>query len=615
MTLLVLVVAACLALCGLSAVSAQTPAVVGAAYTMSNVQSGNSVVVSSIDATGNVTYAATVPTGGQGSAGQSGTVGALGSLFSQSSLVVDQSRSLLFVVNSGSNSLSMFAINPTAPTQITLVATQSTGFQFPVSVALSTNNSLACVLNGGANNGIRCFSYSASALTIVSSMDTDLGLTNIVLPQPNSPFNTTGDITFTADSQALVLTVRSDGSDSGSLYLFPVDYATLTLAAAPVVSILPSSILPFSLTLVGSSAILVTEPELGSVSVVSYNSSTGATDSATSSPFAIPVTTGFGALCWSRYSPSTGNYILIGAGANGTIVEVSVDPQTLQTTFVGLAATVPGAEALDNAIATIGGQDYLYVIGPAEQVIQVFGLSGGSITSISVVPLPGLTSAMVGLAVYSVSAPTSVSQVLGDPQFVGLLGQSYQIHGIDQQVYSLIYDSGLRVNSRFTFLSAGKCPSTASSERGCWSHPGSYLGEVGVVTDSGDALVVISGPADAGFTSVTLQSRPLSPSADVVRSGDLQVRLVDSFTLWLSVGNFELRLENSDMFVNLVAVKVRHWSQFRTAHGLLGQTGNPARARGVEVREVEGYVDDYAELDNDLLGGKFDFIKNTVHAE
>ena len=593
-----------------AAVSGQSATVVGAAYTMSNLPSGNTVIVSAVAAAGDVTYAATVPTGGLGAAVLTGGVSTLGNLFSQDSLVVDQTRGLLFAVNAGSDSVSMFTIDARQPTQTTLVATQPTGFGFPVSIALSTNRSLACVLNGGANNGIRCFSYSASALTVIASFDRSLGLANIVLAQPSSPFNTTGDIIFTSDSLALAITVRSDGSNSGSLYVFLIDYATNTLAAAPIVSSLGSSQLPFSLSLVGSSALLVTEPLLGSVAVVSYNSTDGTTDADSVTPFAIPVTTGFGALCWSRYSPTTGNYLLIGTGVNGTIIEVSVNQQTLQTAYVGLATTQPLAEALDTSVATIGGQDFLYVIGPAAQIIQVFSLSGGGISPVGTAPLPGATISMVGLAVYTVASPAGGS-VLGDPQFVGLLGQSYQVHGIDGQVYSVIHDSTVRVNARFTFLSSGKCPTSASSSSGCWSHSGSYLGSIAVVANNSDALVIVSGSAETGFSTVSLGSTTLSPSADVIQSGALSVHFTDRFTVSVSVGNFELTIENSDWFVNLARVAVHHWAELKTAqcHGLLGQTWDRRRARGEEVHEVEGRVDDYAELDNDLLGDRFAFLQ------
>ena len=586
-------------------------AVIGAAFTMSNLPNGNSIVVSSVDSTGNLTYAATVPTGGLGAAVLGGAVGTFGTLFSQDSLVVDQTRGLLFAVNAGSNSVSMFATSSAQPTELTLVATQSSGFEFPVSIALATNRSLACVLNSGASNGIRCYSYSASALTVVSSFDSSLDLVNIVLPQPDSPFNTTGDITFTADSLALAVTVRSDGLNNGSLYVFPIDYTTNTLAAAPIISSLGPSMLPFSLSLVGSDALLVTEPLLGGLAVLSYNSTSGTTNADTVTPFAISVTASFGALCWVRYSPTTGNYLLIGTGLNGTIIEISIDPQTLQSTYVGLTSTQPMAEALDNSIATINGQDYLYVIGPAAQIIQVFQLSAGSIVPVAVVPLPGLTVSMVGLAVY-IASTTSVSRVLGDPQFVGL-GQSYQIHGIDNQVYNLIYDSTVRVNSRFAFLSGGRCPSSASSKSGCWSHPGSYLGEIAVIADNSSvALVIVSGPIETGFASVRLQSRTLLPSVDVVQTGSLTVRFINTFTISVTVGNFELLIENSDRFINIVGMRVLRWQQLKTAHchGLLGQTWDKSRARGADVVEVEGYVDDYAELDNDLQGDKFVFVRS-----
>ena len=86
------------------------------------------------------------------------------------------------------------------------------------------------------------------------------------------------------------------------------------------------------------------------------------------------------------------------------------------------------------------------------------------------------------------SSSTGLSAgVLGDPQFVGLLGQSYQVHGIDGAVYSLIAERGLLVNARFRYLSSGRCPALASA-RNCWSHPGSYLGEVGAVSAEGGRL-------------------------------------------------------------------------------------------------------------------------------
>ena len=46
---------------------------------------------------------------------------------------------------------------------------------------------------------------------------------------------------------------------------------------------------------------------------------------------------------------------------------------------------------------------------------------------------------------------TTPVSVLGDPQFVGLLGQSYQVHGIHGAVYSLISESSAQVNAPLLF--------------------------------------------------------------------------------------------------------------------------------------------------------------------
>ena len=47
---------------------------------------------------------------------------------------------------------------------------------------------------------------------------------------------------------------------------------------------------------------------------------------------------------------------------------------------------------------------------------------------------------------------TTGAFVTGDPQFVGLRGQSFQVHGVDGAVYNIISDASMQLNSRFTFL-------------------------------------------------------------------------------------------------------------------------------------------------------------------
>ena len=144
--------------------------------------------------------------------------------------------------------------------------------------------------------------------------------------------------------------------------------------------------------------------------------------------------------------------------------------------------------------------------------------------------------------------------MLGDPQFVDLLGQSFQVHGIDGEVYSLLRDStGVRVNARFVFLAAGRCPPTSAIETACWTHPGSYLGEVGVVSAEGAKLSVASGSAAVGLTSVTLDGKPVAIGANVT-VGSLSFHYASSHALTLSVGNYALALHNSDAFINIASL-------------------------------------------------------------
>ena len=73
----------------------------------------------------------------------------------------------------------------------------------------------------------------------------------------------------------------------------------------------------------------------------------------------------------------------------------------------------------------------------------------------------------------------NVSSIVGDPQFVGLRGQQYQVHGIDGAVYNLISERSTQVNARFAFLTQGSCPVIGGvADSNCWSHPGSYLAEL-----------------------------------------------------------------------------------------------------------------------------------------
>ena len=220
--------------------------------------------------------------------------------------------------------------------------------------------------------------------------------------------------------------------------------------------------------------------------------------------------------------------------------------------------------------------------------------------------------------------PPSTGNAVGDPMFHGFLGQSYQVHGVAQQVYSLISDSLVQLNAMFVFLTEGRCPPAAVRlpfSTACWSHPGSYLGRITLQTIADDRIDIVAGTAGAGFERVTANGRELK-LGDEWTGNDVTAidhphahhlsrshcLLLHSHIVQCHVGLYQLTLTNSDGFVNLHEVSVSDWTALTheiRSHGLLGQTWR--RRTGGEVDGVEGLVDDYAEQNNDMFGTKTHF--------
>ena len=223
--------------------------------------------------------------------------------------------------------------------------------------------------------------------------------------------------------------------------------------------------------------------------------------------------------------------------------------------------------------------------------------------------------------------PPPNSSMMGDPQFVGLLGQSYQVHGIDGEIYNLISDRLLQVNARFTFLSSGGCDRDAVTGEPlyiCFSHPGSYVTAIGLRTAAGDTVEMSVGGEMQGFHALLVNGRSVPTStADAAHwpitlsSADstlpsLTVSRVNGRTLTIAhAGLYTLTVQSSDSFLNIIGLQVGSMSrlaQSEQSHGLIGQTWQ-LRTDGVEVAAIEGLVDDYAEQRGELLGCAFLFNK------
>jgi len=195
-------------------------------------------------------------------------------------------------------------------------------------------------------------------------------------------------------------------------------------------------------------------------------------------------------------------------------------------------------------------------------------------------------------------------EVVGDPQFQGLRGQNYQVHGVSGEIYNIVSDADLQYNSRFVFLEEGECPVIhGRRQKACWSHPGSYLGELGLKTRSGDRVHVISGPAAFGFQSLTVNGRELLVDDSVLLAdGAGSVSRNSSHLATVHVGDWSFEFENSDLFVNQ-RVRVADVRRLRS-HGLLGQTWRDDTYPNA-IRYVQGTVDDYVIRDGDIFGDNF----------
>jgi hypothetical protein len=235
--------------------------------------------------------------------------------------------------------------------------------------------------------------------------------------------------------------------------------------------------------------------------------------------------------------------------------------------------------------------------------------------------IPVLSSILVNLTYINSGAPnpvvdrisilvTNPAVVVGDPQFVGLRGQSYQVHGIDGAVYNIISEENTQVNSRFTFLTEGECPVVnGKHEQNCWSHPGSYLGEMSFqakVDGKTHKALITAGDAKTGFAAIHLDGKTLTVG-DSYTYGDFAVTVKSAYHVSIQTESFSFELSNSDMFINQ-AVSARQPLSKITAHGLLGQTSK-AKVYPTATRYIEGEVDDYVIADNDIFGTDFAFNK------
>ncbi|KAF5367574.1 hypothetical protein D9758_003704 [Tetrapyrgos nigripes] len=349
---------------------------VGAAYFITNEDSGNFVVSADIGADGKLNLRQAISTGGFGQHGDDGaaTPGPDGT-FTQGAIKASAASNMLATVNPGSNTLSLFSIdsaNPSALKQVGLPV--SSGGEFPVSLAFNSAGDSVCALNGGEVNGVNCFKVDKTkGLVPIAGTNRDLGL-NQTTPA-NGPPGTASHIIFSEDGSQLIASIKGVPPTPGFLAIW--DVAQDGSLSQDFNSLAPADggLLPFSMTLIkGKSAILATDAGLGfDIFDLSAGGAQGNASQVAAGKSSANAIDGQVATCWSSFSPKTGNFYLTDVGTS-LVTEIHVD-DNLKGTLVKQYPQGNGTATIDNDIATVGDNDFMYVLQPNSTSISVLSLN------------------------------------------------------------------------------------------------------------------------------------------------------------------------------------------------------------------------------------------------
>jgi 6-phosphogluconolactonase (cycloisomerase 2 family) len=320
---------------------------------------GNAVIAYDRAADGHLTQNGVYPTGGLGGV-LNGSV--VDHTASQGALAFDSRHNLLYAVNAGSNTVSVFAV---LRNRLFLLQVVPSGGTFPVSVAVG--NGVVYVLNardGGSLQGYRVF---FGHLLPLPGSTRQLGLDASATPEF---VNTPGQVGFSPDGSKLIVTTKANGNDIDVFDVGLLGY----LSPAPVVNSEPGTV-PFAFSFDPAGDLVVSEAGTNSLATFTLNRDGTVT-------LLHAVSTGQAATCWVTadgalfYASNTGSGSLTGfrSGPGG------------QLTDLGNTATEPGT--VDAAISADGRFLYVQAGGPGN--VDAFRINAdGSLTAVASLTVPG----------------------------------------------------------------------------------------------------------------------------------------------------------------------------------------------------------------------------------
>jgi 6-phosphogluconolactonase (cycloisomerase 2 family) len=173
-----------------------------AVFVQTNELNGNRIVVFERSRDGRLTRAGSYATGGNGGIATPGNES--DRLASQGSLVYDDEHDLLFAVNAGSDSVSVFKVQGT---RLRLMDIDPSGGDFPASVAV--HEDLVYVLNAGGVGIVQGFEIRGHHLRRLEGSARSLGLANT---DPPDFLTSPGQVGFTPNGRKLIVTTKASRS-------------------------------------------------------------------------------------------------------------------------------------------------------------------------------------------------------------------------------------------------------------------------------------------------------------------------------------------------------------------------------------------------------------------
>ena len=320
---------------------------------------GNRVVAYDRAADGTLTQAGSYATGGRGGI-LAGSV--VDHTASQGSLTNDPRHGLLYAVNAGSDTISVFAVRGD---RLALRQVLRSGGVFPVSVAV--HGDLVYVLNALNGGSVQGYRVLGSFLVRIPGSHRALGLDPNATPQ----FTTTpGQVAFTPDGTQLVVTTKGNGND---IDVFGVGFGGL-LSARPTVNAAPGTV-PFAIAFDPFGHLVIAEA--GPNALATFDLSRSGTVSLLSQ-----AGTGQAATCWVTLAGS----FLFASNAGTPSESGFTSSASGQLSLLGNTATDPGAV---DAASAAGGR-FLYVQTGGNGIVDGFSVAAnGALTKIGAVTVPG----------------------------------------------------------------------------------------------------------------------------------------------------------------------------------------------------------------------------------